>query len=414
MDSQRFSWRQAQSVLEMLSSLSYRDGEIYVYLNEIACIVSNLLELDWSVVTLCWDGKEKVMASSIDLGEGEKIYSLHGSVTNTVVETGKSLCVEDVRIEPEYGEPPDGYLSYLGVPLRTSVGETIGTICSFCQQPREFLPEEVRTMELFAERAATAIDNYNLYQKQQRFNEYLEAEVKKRTEELQIAQAQLIEKERLAAIGEFASMIVHEIRNPMTTILMGLNYLKKICVSKLDQERVCLALDEVKRLQNLLQEILLYAKPQVMQVEKLDLKIFVENMLTSLKEMPEASGKAIELNANSSSGEILADKDKLKQVLINLVRNGCEAIAPGEVVSCQIERVTDNKCLCLKVHNRGTPIPGDILPKLTQPFCSTKPGGTGLGLAIVKRIVTAHGGYLSIESQPTTGTTIRVILPLAK
>jgi hypothetical protein len=403
-------WQQAQPILEALSGLSYRTGELDRYLQEIARSVSDLIELDWSVVTLCQDNIERVMASSIALGEGEHIYSLHGSLTATVMKTGKTLCIENAATNSEYGCPPEGYVSYLGIPLRTSTGEVIGTICSFCREPRLFTTEEVAVVELFAERAATAIDNYYLYQQQIKFNEVLEAEVAKRTEELRLAQVQLIERERLAAIGEFASMIVHEIRNPVTTIMMGLNHFQKIYTSERDRMRVALALDEAHRLQNLLQEILLYAKPQQLNLEKLELNSWIQTILPTLREMPEAEARQIEFFPLSSTVDILIDRDKFKQVLINLVRNACEAIAPGEVVSCRIESQPQE--VWISIHNQGEPIPTELLSKLTQPFCSGKPGGTGLGLAIVKRIVDAHGGSLSIQSDALKGTKIKIKLPL--
>lgn len=112
--------------------------------------------------------------------------------------------------------------------------------------------------ELFAERAATAIDNYHLYQQQCQFNQILEAEVENRTAQLRAAQAKLVEQERLAAIGEFAAIIVHEIRNPLTTMIMGLKYAKKTLVTEAAQERLSLALSEASRLEKLLSQILLY------------------------------------------------------------------------------------------------------------------------------------------------------------
>ncbi|MDJ0691170.1 MAG: ATP-binding protein [Xenococcaceae cyanobacterium MO_188.B32] len=105
------------------------------------------------------------------------------------------------------------------------------------------------------------------------------------------------------------------------------------------------------------------------------------------------------------------DKNKLKQVLINLVKNACEAIAPGEVVTCQLKRDCNPNYIQISVHNGGTLIPAEIMPKLTQPFCSGKSEGTGLGLAIVKRIVDAHEGTMSIQSNASAGTTISFTLP---
>ena len=408
----QFQWLQAQRILELISALSYGSESLDNYLNEIACGVSQLLNLDWSVVTFCWADKEKIMASSLDLGEGEHIYSLHGTLTNTVVSTGKTLQVEDAQTSCEYGQPPEGYRSYLGVPLQTPGGKTIGTICSFCVQPRHFSEEELRTVKLFAERAAIAIDNYNLYQQQQDFNQALETEVALRTEQLKATQAKLIEKEKLAAIGQFASMIVHEIRNPLTTIIMGLKALNQLKLEKRNRMRLSLALEESDRLLDLLKEILLYAKPKILELEAIEINLFLSEMLSDLRQMPIASEREIRLIPLQEKVKINADRNKLKQVLINLVQNSCEAIAPKEVVTCSIKRDKNPEFICLSIHNWGTPIPQEILPKLSEPFVSNKSGGTGLGLAIVKQIVNAHQGTLSIKSNPINGTTISFTIPI--
>jgi signal transduction histidine kinase len=404
-------WQRERRAIALLSSLNYRTGKLSSYLHDIACGVSELLEVDWSVVTLCQQGFERVLASSVDMGEGEHVYSLHGALTGTVIETGHSLAVEDANQYPEYGEAPPGYCAYLGIPMRISTGEVIGTICSFHQQPREFSKEEIQLAELFAERAATAIDNYHLYEQQCQFNRILEAEVQKRTAELQAAQAKLVEQARLAAIGEFAAMIVHEIRNPLTTMTMGLKYFQRTVTIESAQERLSLALDEASRLENLLSEILLYAKPQVLQVSELDVNKFMGELSTYIKEIPEAVSRQIEFIPASVPIKISGDKDKLKQVFINIVRNACEAISPGDVVKWEVN-ISSPEQVCIHVCNGGEPIPPEVLSQLTQAFFSTKPNGTGLGLAITKRIVNAHGGELLINSDIKTGTMVSVQLPI--
>lgn len=402
---------QQQHILEVLSSLSYRTGELSHYLREIACSVSQLLYVDWSVVTLCQNGFETVLASSIDMDEGEHTYSLHGLLTNTVVQTRQSLMVEDSKTSTEHGKAPEGYLAYLGVPLRTPSAEVIGTICSFHRNPRKFTDAEVRIAEMFAERAATAIDNYHLYQQQQQFNVILEAEVAKRTEELRVAQAKLVEQERLAAIGEFAATIVHEIRNPLTTVMMGLNYFKRVDLSNSSQERLSLALGEANRLERLLREILLYAKPHRLQLTELNINEFIQEILNTVRSMPEACRRRIEFSPTLTAVKVRADEDKLKQVFINIVRNACEAVAEADTVTWVVHNDIAPDRVCIQVHNGGDPIPADILPKLTEPFYTTKSSGTGLGLAIVKRIVEAHGGELTIRSTVEDGTTVSVLLP---
>jgi PAS domain S-box-containing protein len=219
--------------------------------------------------------------------------------------------------------------------------------------------------------------------------------------------------ERLAEIGELAAMIVHEVRNPLTTISMGLTAFKKLELSGRFQEYLALSLDEAARLQRLLNQILLYSRPQTLQRSPLELNGFISETINPLKAIPAASEKRLELIAPSESLTVLADRDKLKQVVINLVTNAYEAVSEGETITVQIQ-ATENDQVCLQIHNGGTPIPADVLPKLTKPFFTTKPTGTGLGLAIVKRIVEAHDGKFSIESSAATGTIVKMQLPLAR
>jgi signal transduction histidine kinase len=406
------SWQRERQIIARLSSLNYRTGELGSYLHNIACGVSELIRVDWTVVTFCQEGFETILASSLEMAEdAPRVYALHGRLIATVLQIGRTLAVKDAVTSPEYGKPAPGYRAYLGIPLQTSEGQVFGTICSFHRQPREFSGDEIQLVELFAERAASAIDHYHLYQQQCQFNLILEAEVEKRTAELRAAQAQLVEQERLAAIGEFAAIIVHEIRNPLTTMIMGLKYFRKTILTESAQERLALSLSEASRLERLLSEILLYAKPQILQLCELDINEFIGELLVCIREMPEALERQIEFIPASPTVKILGDKDKLKQVFINIVRNACEAVAPGEIIKWEIDFSCKDKA-CINVKNGGEPIPSEVLAQLCMPFFSTKPCGTGLGLAITKRIVNAHSGELLISSDLLTGTTVSVQLAI--
>lgn len=553
----------AQQTLNILASLSYRDRNLTGYLENLANGIQHILGTDWAVVTLCWDNSERILASTVDMGiDPDDIYELHGTLTDKVVQTGCPLTVENFTQDTSHGQGPEGYRAYLGVPLRTASGTTIGTICTFCQQSRQFSPELIQLAELFAERAATAIDNHQLWQQQQQFNKVLENEVVKRTQELRATQSELMtinaeleqrvaertaeltqlnsqlqkseerlrrifdasndaifvidtssdrileanpkatqmlgysrqelletvhisnihpqempqlmafsqsvletgqgwtdqltcltksgtilpaeisastlefaqrqcvvaivrdisERKRLEAeqkraeqalaalaeVGELASMIVHEVRNPLTTVMMGLGALRHSQLSERDTRRLDLAASEAERLESLLNEILLYAKPQNLQATPVNLTELVTEVLTTLEAQPVATARPL-LFKNVAEGTITiqGDADKLKQVLINLVSNACEAIEPGNAVTCSLETAPDQ--ICLRIHNGGDPIPADVLPQLTKPFFTTKSSGTGLGLAIVKRIVEAHQGSLTIESAAATGTLTSVV-----
>jgi PAS domain S-box-containing protein len=219
--------------------------------------------------------------------------------------------------------------------------------------------------------------------------------------------------EKLAEIGELASTIVHEIRNPLTTLLLGLNAFKRLELPEQYQTYRSLALEEGDRLQRLLNQILLYAKPHNLMQSEVELNGFIAEMLPALQGMPAATGKSLKFTATPTSITVLVDPDKLKQVIINLVANAFEAVGEEEAIALSIQLGSAHR-VSVQVHNGGTPIPADVLPKLTKPFVTTKSNGTGLGLAIVKRIAEAHGGDLRIESSSTTGTMVTVQLPIAK
>lgn len=572
-DSKGLSASQEQRILALLTALSYRTGELSTYLQAIAQGVNELVGVDWSVVTLCQGDSEQILASTIDLGEAaEQVHPLHGTLTGTVIKSGCSLMVENTLTNAAFGVAPDGYQAYMGVPLQTPAGRVIGTICSFQRQPRQFTAQEVRLAEIFAERAAIAIDNYQLYQQQQQFNQGLEAEVTRRTQELQTAQMQLIEaneqleqriaqrtaqlqrtneqlqaeiQERqqveaalrqseirfrilvenaadafllidptdgqildanrqacenlgytyeelltlstpdldakftreellafrqqlahgipatlesehrrkdgtifpveanvclfesggrslelalvrditerkqaeqvmtqLAELGELAAMIVHEVRNPLTTVLMGLTALQEVDLPRRNQQHLALALEDAERLQRLLNEILLYAKQQVLQRSEVELNAFIANLLESLQMMAGVADRNIQFVSSLPSVWIRGDRDKLMQVFINLIKNACEAIEPGEVITWRIEPGTDASRICISIHNGGSPISAEVLAKLGTPFFTTKPFGNGLGLAIVRRIVEAHNGELQIQSESERGTIVSIQLPL--
>ncbi|PSB13646.1 histidine kinase, partial [filamentous cyanobacterium CCP2] len=216
---------------------------------------------------------------------------------------------------------------------------------------------------------------------------------------------------RLAEIGELAAMIVHEVRNPLTTVLMGLNAFQRLELPDSAQQRLELALEEAERLKRLLNEILLYARPQSLQTTRLELNTLINGMLDAIRNLPAAKERQIQFSSMFPSVWVLGDDDKLKQVFINLIRNACEAINDGDIVTWRIEPGSIGCQVNISVHNNGKPIPSDILEKLGTPFFTTKPSGNGLGLAIVKQIVQAHSGEISIVSSAENGTIVSIQLP---
>ena len=228
-----------------------------------------------------------------------------------------------------------------------------------------------------------------------------------------IAESRQAEKalERLAEIGELAAMIVHEVRNPLTTVMMGLKSFEALDLSEHSRLRLELATAEAERLQRLLNEILHYSRCQMLQAMPLEMNALIEELLESMRAMPAAEGRKIAFTA-SSPVQVLADRDKLKQVFINLISNACEAISVGETVDWSLRTCDAQRRLCIQIHNGGEPIPSEVLMQITMPFFTTKSSGNGLGLAIVKQIVEAHQGKLEIDSSAKIGgTCVTVSLP---
>ncbi len=215
---------------------------------------------------------------------------------------------------------------------------------------------------------------------------------------------------RLAEIGELAAMIVHEVRSPLTTVLMGLHSFQTLNLSERARMRLNLALEESDRLQSLLNEILLYARQQTLDLQSLDLNQLVLDVDASLLDHPTLCDRHLNLVLPPQPLIIQGDRGKLKQVLINLVTNACEACHQGDEVTWKV-KLGDQQQVLITVHNGGEPIPPEILPKLTQPFFTTKSSGNGLGLAITKRIIEAHQGTLQITSSRQSGTLVIVTLP---
>lgn len=243
-------------------------------------------------------------------------------------------------------------------------------------------------------------------------NKTLENRVAADALELEKARNEMREKEKLAAIGEFAAGIVHEIRNPLTTLSMTLDYMRGLTVSASGKKRLELAVDESIRLERLLGEILLYAKPQHLEMRELNLRELAQTAVELAAEMRSSSDCDIRLQS-SPVPSILGDRDKLHQALLNLLSNACEASGKTNVVSVSVANSRRPNWVELSVHNWGKPIAEEHLSRLTEPFFTTKGSGTGLGLSIADRIIADHSGRILFYSSAERGTTVRVELPVA-
>lgn len=226
------------------------------------------------------------------------------------------------------------------------------------------------------------------------------------------AESAAVEKEQLAAIGELSAMIAHEIRNPLTIIGNAVTTLRRRETTPEDRSTLFGILEEESgRLNRLMNDLLSYARPVSLELQRVELREVIERALSLL---PAQSTVDVELLEPEPVGEVLGDPNLLRQVFDNLVTNAAQAMSrEGGILTVRIERSPAGgpPGVDVLVEDTGEGMDTSVRDRALLPFFTTRPSGTGLGLAIVARFVRAHGGKLEIKSAAGKGTTVRVFLP---
>ncbi|MBA3460421.1 MAG: hypothetical protein H0T46_10700, partial [Deltaproteobacteria bacterium] len=217
---------------------------------------------------------------------------------------------------------------------------------------------------------------------------------------------------RLAALGQFAAAIAHDIRTPLTSISLNVQILRrKLQLSEDDREHLDIALEELARLDRSVAEILDFAKPVKLASEEIDVGEFLEQAAKGLT--PVLSERGVMLSFEASDDlTINGDPQRLRQVLANLIGNAADASKPGANVVLRATPANDGQ-VAIEVEDKGRGIGADDLPRIFEPFFTTRPDGTGLGLAICHKVVRAHGGDIRVRSVIGEGSTFTVMLPAA-
>jgi signal transduction histidine kinase len=221
---------------------------------------------------------------------------------------------------------------------------------------------------------------------------------------------ELEETRRLAALGQFAAAIAHDIRTPLTAIKLNVQILRgKVALPADDMEYFDIALDELARLDRSVSEILDYAKPVRLAPAAVDVRELVDDAARGLG--PVLAGRALGLDTEHliPLPPVHGDPQRLRQVLMNLVDNAAGASTPGARIA--IRTRTEGDRVIIDVEDSGRGIAAGDLDKIFDPFFTTRPDGTGLGLAICQKLVRAHGGELRVRSTLGKGATFSVVLP---
>lgn len=221
--------------------------------------------------------------------------------------------------------------------------------------------------------------------------------------------------ERLSALGDMAAGVAHEIRNPLNAISITAQRLKSEFVPQKDQEEYTsftrIILDEIKRLDNIINQFLSLAKAQKLNLVPTDMSKFL-NEVTDLTEI-EAKEKDIHLNREIDKlPEIKIDPGELKKALLNIMLNGIQAMPSSGTLGIRSYLNNLQRNIIIEVKDSGGGIPKEKLSKIFQPYFSTKEKGTGLGLSIAYRIISDHKGKIEVKSEVGKGTIFTIKLPI--
>jgi PAS domain S-box-containing protein len=245
--------------------------------------------------------------------------------------------------------------------------------------------------------------------KLEEYSQHLEELVEKRTRQLKEAQEQLIKSERLAAIGQVAAMVGHDLRNPLMGIKGATYYLKKKLGPKMDEkamEMLELIEKDIEHSNEIITDLMEYSKEIRLELTEATPKSIVRDAL-SLVEVPE---NIQVLDLTQSAPKIKMDVAKMKRVFANFIKNAVEAMLEGGKLTI-LTKESDGNVEIMFI-DTGIGVAKEVMEKIWTPFFTTKAEGMGLGLPICKRVIEAHGGKISVESIVGEGTTFAVTIPV--
>jgi signal transduction histidine kinase len=339
-------------------------------------------------------------------GQQFDLVAQGASLLRTTLQEGATAVVEDWQTDGRVNQPlaQRWGVGSAVVACLSAEDRKLGLLMLSRGAAHRWSAEAVELAEALAAQAAVAIDKAHLYEERRRAYQ-----------ELKDAQARMIQSEKLAAVGTFASGLAHEVRNPLNSVALQLSLLERRAapleqkVSSEIRELIAVIREEIKRLDGLVSDFLELSRAGRLQRRPTDLDALLDDVARLLR--PEARGHGITLRRQSLDGappELALDGEKIKQVVINLVRNAIEAMQDGGVVT--LESGADGGSAVVRVRDTGPGLPEGL--DVFQLFVTNKPGGTGLGLSIAQQIVLEHGGELLAASQPGKGATFTIRLPL--
>jgi signal transduction histidine kinase len=227
------------------------------------------------------------------------------------------------------------------------------------------------------------------------------------TGELKRSRDKLVQSEKLAAVGQLAAGIAHEIRNPLTGIKMIVQLLRgRFQEDESGRESIQAVLDEINRLEIVISGLLDFARPTELSLKPVDVTDVINDVLKLME--ADLRHRKIELVKcmDETLPEVMLDTNRMKQVFMNVILNSMQAIPEDGKITIKCHYEEETHTVQVVISDTGTGMSQEILAQAFEPFFSTKSGGTGLGLANVKKIMEQHGGGIKVESEEGQGTKV--------
>ncbi len=359
----------------------------------------------------------KEMKCLYDIGKatGES-HSIDEFLSNVVTLIPQAMQYpEETRVRITFRDQvyrsPDFQKSFSKITEKLVVGgETPGVVEIYSTRSNPYLKKRNHLTKTLAERIGGAIRQLELEQSLRGYYEQLEDEVENRTKDLENVQEKLIRSERLAAVGELASGVGHELRNPLNVIRNCAYLLKMYLTEKEDDESLntLQVLDKQIDIANkIVTDLLDFTRIKPPSIGKTDLNELINESLRWVT-VPERVN--IKTNVNGNSYQVRIDAEQISRVFTNIISNAFQAMnGKGEL---NINTGFDDNYAWVRFKDNGSGISKENMEKIFEPLFTTKPKGIGLGLAISKRLVEQNKGKIEVSSQPSQGTTFIVKLPL--
>jgi two-component system NtrC family sensor kinase len=251
----------------------------------------------------------------------------------------------------------------------------------------------------------------------EQWTQTLEAEVKKKTEEIQKTHTHLVQTEKLASLGRMAAGVAHEINNPLTGIVTFAHLMKNNArPDSPEAEDLNVIIEQAERCAKIIKNLLTFARATPSEKGEVNVNDLLNRTIYMLRSQEKFHNIKFNISLNETSLNILGDTSQLQQIFLNMFINAADAMnGRGAITVATRKTIVDNKSFVeIEFTDIGSGIPENVLGKLFEPFFTTKPvgKGTGLGLSVSHGIVKHYGGHIDVKSKVGEGTSFFIKLPL--